>query len=376
MMFSTPRVEYQLEVNMKTEFKSETSTYREKAIGAARAKRHQGLTLIGLVLGIQLLLGGVGTAARADTLECFTICRNVRLTVALEEGQPATYEVSGQLCYQSRSQTVQVLVSGATYSHTYWDFPLHPQQYSYVRAMARAGFATFNLDRIGIGESDHPPADQVTIQANAFVIHQIVQALRDGRLGSFPQVVLVGHSLGSGIALNEAAHYGDVNGLILTGFLHAFGPGFAQLPAILYPAQNDPRFAGRDIPAGYLTSLPGQRPAFYFTPAADPNVIALDELTKETITIGEVNTFPPLVPSPDDAKNIHVPVLYVIGQQDNIFCTPPQCPEAQAESGFFPPDTPVDVKVLPYTGHSLNLHRSAPAVFATVLDWTVRHFPN
>src|SRR5262249_47501186 len=198
-------------------------------------------------------------------------------------GQPATYHVAGQLCYKPNNKNiVHLLASGATYSRAYWDFPLQPQRYSYVRALTNAGYATFNFDRIGIGESDHPPADQVTVQANAFVVHQIVQALRDGRLGNFVKVILVGHSLGSGIAIIESGQYGDVDGLILTGFLHALGPAFLNLPASVYPAQNDPRFAAQNLPDGYLTRIPGAGTLFYLTSKADPDVIALDELTKET----------------------------------------------------------------------------------------------
>ncbi len=56
-----------------------------------------------------------------------------------------------------------LLISGATEGHNYRDFPLQPERYSYVRALANAGYDACNFDRIGIGESDHPPVDQVTI---------------------------------------------------------------------------------------------------------------------------------------------------------------------------------------------------------------------
>ena len=340
-----------------------------------RKKNSLGPVILALLTLGQFLTLGPAARAREGAPESLTKCQDVRLQVSLEEGQPATYQVTGQLCYQIRgSNVVHLLISGATYGHVYWDFPLHSPFYSYVRALNGAGYATFNVDRIGIGNSDHPPADQTTIQASAWVIHQIVQALRDGRIGRFSKVILVGHSLGSGIALSEQARYGDTDGLILSGFLHAFGPGFAQVPAILYPAQLDPRFADRNIPDGYFTSLPGTRSLFYFTPLADPDVIALDEATKETITIGEINTFPPLVLSPVDSQSIHVPVLVVIGSNDNVFCTPPDCPEAQAETRFYPADTNVDVRVIPVAGHDLNLHYTAPAFFLAAALWTNRHF--
>src|SRR5262249_22185446 len=310
------------EENMNTQSKYITNNSHNPPAASHRHRTKKALAWLILALSAlgQLLTLGTASSAPAQELESQITCQQVTLPVSLQEGQPATYQIAGQLCYQrNRKNIVHLLVSGATYSHVYWDFPVRSQLYSYVRALTRAGYATFNFDRIGIGDSDHPPADQTTIEAGAWVVHQIVQALRDGRIGSFSTVVLVGHSLGSGIALSEQARYGDANGIILSGFLHAFGPGFAQVPSILYPAQMDPRFANRNIPDGYLTTLTGSRPLFYFTPLADPDVIALDESTKETITLGEINTFPPLVVPPSDAQSIHVPVLIAIGSNDNVF---------------------------------------------------------
>jgi pimeloyl-ACP methyl ester carboxylesterase len=340
-------------------------------------QRRLKLALLALVIISQLTVGGSRVSAQTETLSPAVACQEIRLPVSLQEGQPANYEVVGKLCFKPNGKkVVHLLLSGATYGNVYWDFPLLPEFYSYVRSLTSAGYATLNIDRIGIGESSRPPADQVTIQANAFVVHQLVQALRDGRIGSFSKVILVGHSLGSGIALSEQAQYGDANGLILTGFLHATGPGFAEVPTLVYPAQNDPRFASQNLPDGYFTTIPGKRSAFYFTPVADPNVIARDEQTKETITLGEINTFPPLVFSPTDAQSIHVPVLFVIGSRDNVFCTPPQCSEAQIEPSFYPADARVEVRVLPGTGHDLNLHFTAPVFFGIAREWSDRRFGN
>lgn len=145
--------------------------------------------------------------------------------------------------------------------------------------MTTAGYATFNLERIGIGESDHPVQNKVTLEANAFVARQLVQALRNGQLRNFSHVISVGHSLGSGIAVLEAAKYRDVNGIVLTGFIHNQGPGFGAVAASVYPAQQNPRFADRNLPDGYLTTLPGKQSIFFSKPNADPNVIALAEST-------------------------------------------------------------------------------------------------
>jgi hypothetical protein len=95
--------------------------------------------------------------------------------------------------------------------------PYQPDQYSYVQAALDDHQVVFNLDRIGVGQSDRPPADRVTVASEAYVTHQIVQALRHGQLDGtrFGRVVGVGHSMGSAIWMYEAAHDHDVDALVL-----------------------------------------------------------------------------------------------------------------------------------------------------------------
>jgi hypothetical protein len=44
-----------------------------------------------------------------------------------------------------------------------------------------------------------PPADQVTVASNTYVLDQVVEALRSGQIGGVPQqrIMLVGHSSGA-----------------------------------------------------------------------------------------------------------------------------------------------------------------------------------
>lgn len=59
------------------------------------------------------------------------ICKQVKQNVSLAKGQPATHKVVGELCYKpNHKNTVHLLLSGATYGHLYWDFPLDPKRYS------------------------------------------------------------------------------------------------------------------------------------------------------------------------------------------------------------------------------------------------------
>ncbi|HZO75444.1 MAG TPA: hypothetical protein VFB60_24790 [Ktedonobacteraceae bacterium] len=131
----------------------------------------------------------------------------------------------------------------------------------------------------------------VAMSTNAYVVHEVVQALRCGSIGTqpFTQVLLVGHSLGSAISWIEASTYHDVNGVIISGLLHLVNAtNVASVVTTLYAATLDPRFAADAFNlnyAGYLTTKPRTRgQSFYYLPNADPQVIATDEATKETVT--------------------------------------------------------------------------------------------
>jgi len=341
--------------------------------------------------GVIALLLASWTAATArasgpDNPE--TTCRELAIRVAIAAGQPASYQVWGQLCTPSqppgeRPATVQVLLHGLNYSHVYWDFPFQPGQYSYVRWANRAGYATFNLDRIGVGHSSHPPSGQVTLESNAFTIHQVVAALRGGATAghTFEKVILVGHSFGSEIAKLEASVYGDVDALILTGSGHRISPSAAAILAQLgQSVQEVPRLAAEVPPGdpGYVTVQGASRPEImYNLPDADPRVIALDIATRETNTLGEIFTIGDAL-APAVTANLRLPLLIVDGGKDRLACAPdatdcssPASLEA-AEQPFYP-ETRVEAVVIPDAGHAVNLHLDAPTAYRAIIAWTDRH---
>jgi pimeloyl-ACP methyl ester carboxylesterase len=308
-------------------------------------------------------------------------CEELSFSVSLAPGDTTVYNVFGVLCSRGslHNKTIQIALHGATYSHLYWDWPFQPETYSYMRRATAAGYAVLNIDRIGIGQSDHPPAQDVTLQANAYGVHQIVQALRSGDLvvPSFgriraDRVALAGHALGSAVAIQEAATYGDVDGVVLTGVSHTVTPVLGSILAGFYPASLDPRFAGQGIPAGYLTSRPGNRGVFYYLPSVDPLVLALDEQTKETVTTGELGT---AVPALGLSGGIHVPVLVVVGDLDRSFCNPPSCTASGSlatEPSFYPADACAEAVAIADAGHDVNLHFQAPNAYGTILEWMDR----
>jgi pimeloyl-ACP methyl ester carboxylesterase len=314
-------------------------------------------------------------AAHADD------CRSVKLPVALTAGAAKTSVAAGQLCRPAhsgpRSSTVQLLIHGATYGKTYWDWP--QQRYSYVRAALAAGYTTLAVDRLGVGESSRPASELVDAAANAFVLHQWVGALRAGLLhgGGFHRVVSVGHSLGSALAVEEAGSYHDVDALVLSGFLHSTGPGVEPVGAALYPAAFDPKFAGAIADQGYLTTLPGLRSVFYWMPGADPDVVALDETLKEPMSAAEfpgLNTgvYNPSATNP--SIEVDVPVLLATGSRDSLFCggqvTCKSTSQVRTNEEPYWPNAPrFDVALVPLSGHDVNLHRTAPVFFLASQAW-------
>ncbi|MFC1591503.1 alpha/beta hydrolase [Thermodesulfobacteriota bacterium] len=340
------------------------------------------LFAIALLLGFLTITGSVPVGAADNATELDLTCDDYTIPVKLSQDRLRTYSVVGRLCREGElaGKTLQVLISGAGYGPEYWDFSYEPETYSYVRAAARAGFATFNLSRIGIGASDHPRGRLIDVQTNAYVVHQVIEHLRKqiSSAKAFGDVVTVGHSLGSLVTLAHAVGFpGDTDGVLLTGFVHNTNPEFGPaIGASSYRAIFDPRFFRQGYDLQYITSRPGTRgDLFYYLPQADPAVIAHDEATKETTTISEITTMSDYFT--DLSLAIAVPVLVAIGDDDIVGCGGElDCSDhtavAELEQQFFAEETCVETTVIEEAGHNLNLHYSAPQTYAVMLDWAAR----
>ena len=301
-------------------------------------------------------------------------CSEQSYPVQLAQGERT---LRGTLCRPARDRrpvATLLLVHGSTYDRVYWDLPIKPARYSFLRRSAAAGYVTVAIDKLGSGESDRPPAADVTPEASASALSQVISALRAGvaTTTTSQMVFAVGHSSGSTLILREAAQHDDVDGLVVTGFLHNAGPGASFYASLLHPAAEDPAF--RDdptLPLGYVTTRPGMRSVFYYGFNAEERVLDADEATKDVLPGGDVSVV--------DERNtgffaaqIDTPVLAVVGGRDSAFCSPPSCPEAGREAAFYPASASVRVVVQPQTGHNLNLHRSAPCTSDLILGWVAQ----
>jgi pimeloyl-ACP methyl ester carboxylesterase len=341
--------------------------------------------LIAVPLAAALLgtaLAGPARAGQASPGRPGASCQEYRVPVSVADGLVGSYHIAGILCRPAgtASPTVQLLVPGATYDHIYWDFPM--AGYSYARYAADHGQASFAIDRFNTGDSSMLPSALVTVQLDANVLHQVVGALRAGRVGGarFTKVVLAGHSLGSIIVADEAATYHDVDGVILTGFTNypsvEFAAGLATAQVVIPAQLASPKFARQ--PLGDLSTPPGGRARwFYDTSDANPAVIAEDDATESVITAGEMASLAPPLVLPE-TNLINVPVLLAQGQNDIIFaCVLTTCHNAallrSTEGPRFTAAPSLDTFVLPGAGHDINLSRNRTQFFHVATAWVTSH---
>jgi pimeloyl-ACP methyl ester carboxylesterase len=290
------------------------------------------------------------------------------------------HAVAGTLCGTDppNHRVLLITAHGATYNHHYWDWPQDSGVYSFVRNL-EAHVSILNVDLLGSGGSSRPPSVSVTQQAQAAMLHELVQTMRSR---GFEKIILVGHSSGSGAITLEASTYHDVDGLIVTGFLHRSAPppplGGGAVPQSLYPAALDPAFAGVNLDPGYLTTRPGTRgnPGFYHEAVADPEVIAYDDAHKDVVTAAHVTGFVAIINDPSVSRGVDVPVLSLVGSHDGGFCDSPSCPQAADEPAAWSPAAQLELHVIPDAGHNIHLHGSpqAETEYTYVREWLDRRF--
>lgn len=327
-------------------------------------------------VGIGLCAPVAGAAPHPETA-----CSEVSIPVALDPGGQKSSQIAGTYCADADNpgSVLQILVPGATYDRSYWDFPGFGGKYSYVEKASKAGKATLAIDPIGVGRSSKPPGWQVSAPSAAQTVHEVIGATRRGELGHrWNKVALVGHSFGSLTAMLEAGTYGDVDGLLISGASHAPGPaGIFQIQSTVRPALDDPLTRG-SVPPGDNTylSVPDVRAKAFHAPGdSDPAVVAADEASRVAGTIGVLATIPVFIPT---TFGIDVPVLIANGRADKVFCSQggggslTDCSDAgslyQSERPFFP-KADLSTYVLPKSGHSLNLALNNREFFDHALSW-------
>jgi hypothetical protein len=338
--------------------------------------RRTGISLALVTTTLLTVLFGQ-TVARADDAAVSCVARDVPVTLGV---LPET--MAGTLCVPVGvdTATVAVLVPGATYNQTYWDFPYQPDTYNFRLAMNDAGYATFTVDRLGSGASSHPLSALLTSTGQAAAVHQVIQDLRAGTIGgrAFAKVVIGGHSLGSTIAILEAGTYHDDDGVLLTGIAHQLNPSslLDDLLVSLRPAFLDPAFADKGYDPGYMTTVPGTREADFYDPdTTDPAVLAVDEATKDVVTDTELADGVGIGILTPYSLAITAPVLIADGTNDQLVCRSLTggCASAAAlhaqESPYYGAAACLQTFVLPDSGHDINLATDTGLYHQAAIAW-------
>ncbi len=271
-----------------------------------------------------------------------------------------------------KNHTLQVLVPGFTYNHTYWDPSSRIlSDYSYARFMARQGYPVLALDLLGTGDSSIPDGDVLNLNQSVSSLVQVLTNVRSlpNPLGhKFSRIVLVGHSVGTAIAvLTTGTFPGIADFLVATGW--SFAPHVVPLSEELIAAA---------LATPYIRfPAPVREELFYFTPSARPSVIEFDNRfladqfsrgvlveglpLLEALALGDIQAIQDI----SRVNKVNIPVLVQLGRFDVI--APPLLPEVEARLYSSSPDVSVDI--LERMGHSFNLHRNRLESWRGINQW-------
>jgi len=327
-----------------------------------------------VALAVALILGAIAPpSASAQNLGSSIKVDRFVFPVSLSSG-PAN--VVAYLYYHGSYQNrpLQVLVHGATYNHAYWDFPaVNGEDYSYARYMAAQKYAVLAIDLPGAGESDKPPGAGLGLSDTGAAVRQVVEAMRSGAnpvAHQFGPIVLVGHSAGSIAATYAQANWHVADALVITASRHLVGDVLnLQVTQFILPLLFQLVAAFQNVP--YFSLPPDNRTGlFYFPPAADPDVIALDNATADQWTNGQLLStfFAFLNPAIDKVGLVTGLVLIQLGTHDVLF--PADLPDV--ERALWASTSP-DIQTLTGIGHDFNLHLNHADGWRAIDAWISQH---
>ncbi len=204
------------------------------------------------------------------------------------------------------------------------------------------------------------------------ILHQIIHIAKTGLSSPLPRVfkdiILIGHSYGSGVDIALAAKYADdITTLVITGFAIGSNPPVAEQFTWEFAAAFSSRYAG--IPLGYMVSNnESLRQKAFYSEAVDPAIPLLDYAEMDSVTVGEFGTLTaPTVPG------FTKPLLMVTGADDQLNCAVAQSNYSSCEeiihatvAHYFPNTTSYQYYVPPATGHCFSLHYTAKETFRIV----------
>lgn len=219
-------------------------------------------------------------------------------------------------------------------------------------------------------------------------IAQVAAALRTDRTlfgRTWPTVIGVGHSLGSGTLVGVVAtDPADLAALVLTGYGAAVTPQTLQLDQrYQVPARTvSPRWSALD--PGYVTVVPSavEQIGLLYPPGTSAADLAATAAHQGTLSTTELATRPQGAAAVTQGARVTVPVLVADGQYDRHYCeanpvgaaptSTPQCRGAaafQAYAQALLPHACLATSLIADSGHAIQEESAAPAANARYLSW-------
>ncbi|MGW8763479.1 alpha/beta hydrolase [Streptomyces sp. NPDC055815] len=327
---------------------------------------------------------GASAADLVDLPVSFVV-RNVNRTKSQCTTDGRTYTVRGHLTApralleRTGRPPVTLYVHGTNTGE--WIWRLGVQGRDHVRELARRGHASVTIDRLGYGSSDIPDGFASCSGAHADIAHQIVGQLRAGTYTTgtgrsayrFGKVFLAGHSSGALVAETVAASFGDVDGLLLTGWAAVGVTGETNrrfLAAYAVCQEGGERKAKAGDPEGYVHFDPVREDflAGGLGPDADPAVVRAVTPLWPRNPCGVMASEPSgILTDLSLIGRIEQPVFLAFGAKDVLRQGVERYPS------LFTASKDVEELTLPRSGHFVTVDRDADLLYDRVDRWLRRH---
>ena len=269
--------------------------------------------------------------------------------VLCDDAQQADFTFHRFTPGSGRLGILQVLIHGNSYDHRYWDAdPVNGHEYSFVDHMVGLGYDVLAVDLPGAGPGRRPDADGIGFAHLGEALSSAVARFR-AELGASTKVALIGHSLGTILAVYTQAWWPVADAVVGTGV------GFSSS---LLPSPYGSGVRERLLLEPYA-DWPSdlRRQSFYYEPNADPAMIEYDNDVLKTALPRRVWAESIAVRNDRDRAGlgrITCPVFIQLGEFDPVL--PGEF--AETERNFWPHDVEVTVEQLDGAGHCFNLHRN------------------
>ncbi|KAK0718968.1 Alpha/Beta hydrolase protein [Apiosordaria backusii] len=308
-----------------------------------------------------------------------------------------SFVINGIYCKPTKSvkkqrNALQILVHGITYNSAMWGGYHFGDRYNWHAYANGQGYHTLAIDRLGHGLNSKQLDPNSVIQPGLQVeiYRQLIQSIRSNTSSNslrrkFADIIYVGHSYGSQIALPLARLYPDLtSALVLTGWSSTTNLSEVQKFNLASASSIYP-FRFPDVSKGYLAMAnESLRTSMFYYGGYDPAIPPFDFANQDIVTVGEfaANADPGgLLAIPP--SNYTKPVMVITGVEDGVFCVQPgvdprECDKLleKTKTDVFPnvPARKYDYFAPRNTGHDLTLHYSAPETFKRAHKFLNEHF--